>query len=133
MRRDVEKIADRFAALIERAEARGHVLPTLTLRLGDPASFPKPRDCAYMMFDSDTKALTLVVAPKMADLPTANVDGLLAHEFGHAVLMAAGEDHSERDADRVARKLFGTRVHYDARDVQTTARGTSPRPKRLPR
>lgn len=77
--------------------------------------------------------LTIVYAPKCETTSTARIDGLLMHELGHAIALAEGwDDHTERDADALARAAFGRRVHYDAGDVQTTGRGRKLRPRHLP-
>lgn len=58
--------------------------------------------------------------------------GVLSHELGHIALLFRGnEDHTERDADAEAERLFGKRINYDIEDVQTVGRGVHPRPKRL--
>jgi hypothetical protein len=78
--------------------------------------------------------IRIVVAPKFLDAPRHRQEALIAHELGHATLMLLNRmQHTERDADTVAEALFGVRISYDAEDVQTTGRGTRPRPNHLPK
>ena len=105
----------------------------IALRTGRSAEFPKRRNYAYCRLDPDG-SITIVVAPKIHHAPRPRVDGLLAHEFGHAALFIAGRlHHSEREADAAAEALFGVRIGYDADEVQTTAGGVRPRPAHLDR
>jgi hypothetical protein len=56
----------------------------------------------------------------------------LLHELAHVHLLQLGiEDHTEREADEVAKTLWGITIRYDAEDVQTIGPGTSPRPAHL--
>ncbi len=83
-----------------------------------------------------TKA-TIYVAPEIAKLPKTQLDGVLMHEFGHAALeMTTGHgagsyDAKERRADKMAEKLFGTKICYTAKGIETTGKGTRPRPAGL--
>jgi hypothetical protein len=129
--RDLDLLRQRFDAVVALAAQRGYSLPGLTLQLGEASDFPNARDFAYTQRDA-SGTLAIVVAPKMARATAARIEGLLMHEFGHVVLMAAGEEHSERDADRAARALFGKTIRYHGM-VQTTGPGVTPRPKSLPR
>lgn len=124
-------LTDRFQRLQDVASNNGVSLPAVTLRVGRSAEFPKKRNYAYCMQMRDGQ-LTIVCAPKMRRAPPHRVDALLAHELGHAILLDAGRpDHSEREADAVAERVFGVRISYDKDDVQTLRRGVRPRPARL--
>lgn len=85
----------------------------------------------------------IAFAAKTERLPEANILGLMAHEFGHAldnrygkklpgmlgVRLPAG---AELRADAIAKAAFGKTIRYDAHDVQCIGcRGTAPRPRRL--
>lgn len=97
--------------------------------MGEPSEFPALRDHAYCI---DTKPPTIVYAPKLARASEERIEGVLRHEFGHALAFHVfTPDHAERDADIVAALVFGTPIRYDADDVQTTGEGVSPRPARL--
>jgi hypothetical protein len=76
----------------------------------------------------------VIVAPKIEDEPDDVIHALLRHELAHGILLFHGhEDHSERDADELAEAIWGDRLNYDARHVQTLAPGTWPRPGHLHR
>lgn len=76
----------------------------------------------------------VIVAPKIEDEPDDVIDALLRHELAHAVMLFQQHpDHSERAADALAEVLWGERICYDHRDVQTLAPGKHPRPAHLPR
>lgn len=69
------------------------------------------------------------VAGRLEDQPAGNIEGVLAHELGHAMLFTLGRPrHEEREADAVAEHWLGVRIGYDADGVQTTAGGERPRP-----
>ena len=109
--------------------------PGLRCRLsrGDPADFPKPRNFAMCGLVGPRDA-NVIVAPKIEDEPDEVIDALLRHELAHAILLYCGhDDHSERDADELAEAVWGDRIHYDHRDVQTLAPGKWPRPGHLHR
>jgi hypothetical protein len=61
----------------------------------------------------------------------ARVRGLLRHELAHAADRSWTRKGREQRADDIAERVTGQRVYYDHEDVQTTRRGTYPRPKRL--
>ena len=72
------------------------------------------------------------IAPRMLYASHARIRGVLAHEFGHVALLAEGhEEHTERDADRLAERVFGVQISYDEDDIQTTGPGMRPRPAYL--
>lgn len=117
--------------------ARSHY-PSLevSLRIGDAAEFPLPRDHAYCEVVSRSPIRCRVtVAPKLKRAPKHRQEGVLRHEIGHAVLLTfTSGDHTERQCDEMAEHLFGAPIRYDAEDVQTTRRdGVTPRPARLPK
>ncbi len=84
------------------------------------------RDLAYAEPEGDT----VVVLARLADLPAANIAGLLRHELGHLAdtvpyRLNAGR---EQAADDIAEAVTGERIYYDKRAVQTLSRGEWPRP-----
>jgi hypothetical protein len=63
----------------------------------------------------------VAVAPKIAHADEGRLEALLCHELAHAILLHLGDDeHTERDADECAERVFRIRIYYDADDVQTT-------------
>ena len=101
----------------------------VVIRMGEPSEFPARRDHAYCI---DVKPPAIVYAPKLERADAERIEGVLRHEFGHALaFFVVTPDHSERDADTVAALVFGAPIRYDADDVQTTGEGVTPRPKRL--
>lgn len=103
-----------------------------TLRVGKMRQFPKPRDFAHCRMDGPP--WIIVVRPDFVTQPRSRQLGLLAHELAHAALMQLGDfDHSEREADRAARQLFGHPINYDYDDVQRWGGKRRSRPRYLPK
>jgi hypothetical protein len=129
----MKKLTETFDRLHARTcRAVGEYVPVL-LALGPDEDFPQPRNMAYTMRDGDTKGLTVVVSRKLCGCPEHNIEGVLAHEFGHVVLMHMGKvKHPEREADMVAERMFGKPIFYDHSTVQSTHAGARPRPRHLP-
>jgi hypothetical protein len=98
------------------------------------------RQFGYCM---DGDPIRIAFAAKTDDLPEANIRGLMAHEFGHALDYRYGEklgkmlgqrlpEGVERRADSIAKAVFGRTIKYDGRDIQCVAcQGKSVRPRRL--
>lgn len=93
---------------------------------------------------TETRPIRIAFASKIETMPQANIDGLMAHEFGHALDHRYGKrelermlkcrlpDGVERRADAIAEAVFGRIVKYDGADVQcVSCSGASPRPRRL--
>lgn len=89
-------------------------------------------------------AFKIAFASKIERLAQKNIDGLVAHEFGHALDFRYGRrrlEHelgvrlpngTERRADAIAEAVFGHAIKYDNKLVQCVrCRGRSPRPRRL--
>lgn len=104
----------------------------IDLAAGHPSQFPADRDFAYTT--DATRPLRIVFAPKLEEQPLSRIEGVILHELGHAYRMLRGDNtHAERTADRVAERLFGVDIRYDAARVQTTGRGRyRRRPASLP-
>lgn len=125
-------VPDRVRRVFRRLRRRCSYPPGVRLRIGDPAEFSAPRSFAYCA-ERPGAAPEIVFAPKIAGQPQQRVTALMAHELAHAILLARGIDHSERDCDAVARAVFGVPIRYDTDDVQTTGPGRRRRPRYLPR
>jgi hypothetical protein len=113
---------------------RGHFAPKFRARLkmGKASEFPERRNMAYCMTKAGCPEMIIVVAPKMENAPIDNIEGVLAHEFGHAILFHCGHwNHTEREADQAAEALFGAIIRYDNHLIQSTTRGIAPRPAHL--
>ena len=101
-------------------------------RVGRATEFPKARDFAYCTDERGMPPI-IVTAPKLERQKLERIAGVLSHECGHAVLLAAGqEDHAETDADRVGSRRTGVAVKYDRQSVETAGPGTR-RPGWLPK
>jgi hypothetical protein len=119
------------AETIRHALLGAHVV----VREGRRSDFPAARDHARTIYDTrKPRELVIEVAPRMMRTSRRRIEGVLMHEIGHAWWLVRGEvDHSERDADAAARKVFGRTIRYDRTlSVQTTGPGVSPRPRGLP-
>ncbi len=98
------------------------------------------RQFGYCM---DGKPIRIAFAAKTEGLPVANIRGLVAHEFGHALDYRYGKDLGrmlgrrlpegvERRADAIAKAVFGNTIKYDERDIQCVrCEGAEKRPRRL--
>lgn len=109
-----------FFALFEKRRKQAlAVQPDLrvTLTIGAAKDFPKVRDYAYSAWDGQTAAI--VFAPKTLRAPLARQDALIRHELSHALMQTAELEHSERECDALAEKVFGDHLYYDAACIQT--------------
>lgn len=108
-------------------QLRAYVPFEVTLHQGKASEFPETRNMAYC-----TSELRIYCAPKMDHARIDQIQGVLMHEFGHALAFACGHDHhGERDADEIAETLFGCRIYYDDDLIQSTRSGARPRPRHL--
>lgn len=86
----------------------------------------------------------IAFAAKIEQMPDEYIDGLMAHEFGHAIDHRYGRkalearfgkrlpDSVERRADKIAEYVFGRPIEYGQLDVQCVECGGKPRrPKKL--
>ena len=143
---------DRFSALVSRRwnEACSEVgicpksIP-FEVELGPYPHFETPRGYA-VAFNNGDGTYKIRFAHKTLDAPQDRVDGLLRHEIGHVldyIVPAKQLDRwgrsrgvplastPERRADDIARAVWGDPIRYDVELVQSTRRGTFPRPKHL--
>ena len=103
---------------------------SLILREGASKEFPLLRDFAYTYQDGND--YIIVVAPKLDRQSKKRQEGIILHELAHIVLLSRGHpNHSEREADSLVREEWGIPIAYDSQDVQTTGKGTYPRPSHL--
>jgi hypothetical protein len=91
----------------------------------------------------DGDPIVIAFARKIEKLPLANIRGLMAHEFGHAIDFRYGKKLTpmlgvrlpagiERRADTIAKAVFGQAIEYDEKLIQCIAcGGQSPRPRKL--
>lgn len=132
LRATVRRMTSPVQTAFRRLRARAlEVYPAfdIVIRMGEPSEFPARRDYAYCI---DVKPPAIVYAPKLERADAARIEGVIRHEFGHALAFHVyTPDHSERDADTVAAFVLGALIRYDADDVQTTGEGVTPRPRRL--
>jgi len=132
VRRVTPEITHVFLRLHARASDMAGPYFCVDLAVGHPDEFPKRRNMAYCYRDDDSGDMTIVVAPKLVDGRIDRIEGVLRHEFGHALLFFWGyPEHGERDADNLAENVFGGPIYYDRETVQTIRSGTRPRPAHL--
>jgi len=113
------------------------------LLIGHSADYPHPRNCAMCAW-LDTpqgRQIDIFVAPKVLKMDLGRQEGLLRHEFGHAVefylqdrlpeVLPGLPKGIERRADQIAERIYGDPIYYDADLIQTISGGTRPRPRHL--
>lgn len=113
-----------------------HVLKNVRLRVGPSAHFPTARSFGYCTSPDNPRREppVITVAPDFAKQDVDRQEAILRHELAHAVAIVLDvPEHSEVDADRLAQRLFGSRIYYDSDDVQTIRKTHQPtRPAHLP-
>lgn len=129
-----------FDALTEQFPDFGDLELHQDEKAGSDNGHGSERQFGYCM---DGKPIRIAFAAKTEDLPVANIRGLMAHEFGHALDYRYGDKLGkmlgqrlpagvERRADAIAKAVFGRTIKYDSRDIQCVAcQGKSVRPRRL--
>jgi hypothetical protein len=129
-----------FDALLEQFPNFGDLELHHDEKAGGDNGHGSERQFGYCM---DGKPIRIAFAAKTEDLPVANIRGLMAHEFGHALDYRYGRklggmlgvrlpDGVERRADAIAKAVFGRTIKYDQDLIQCVdCRGTAPRPRRL--
>lgn len=93
---------------------------------------------------ADDDPVSICLAPRLEAQEIHRIDGVIRHEFGHAIdfLYALPTIERrlgvslqglrpERRADEIAGALWGRRILYDADDVQSTRHGRPFRPPHL--
>lgn len=128
---------DFFRLVKARLQAVQEAIPGIQVDIGfgPPGDYPNERDFAYSAWDG--KKATIRFSQKVLYVPTATQDALIRHELSHAMLQNASLDHSERECDAVAERIFGDLIYYDSNDVQTLDAhrpgAKRPRPTHLPK
>jgi hypothetical protein len=119
-----------FARLRAAVAARYPAAQDVTLRLHKRHFLrsPKARDLAW--YDPTDRTVNLLHSALRG--PAGRVEGLIAHELGHAADPVPEANYAERRADAMAKKALGVPVRYDKDDVQNLRQGRTPRPARLP-
>ena len=129
-----------FDALVEQFPDFGDLELHHDEKAGGDNGHGSERQFGYCM---DGNPIRVAFAAKTEDLPVANIRGLMAHEFGHALDYRYGDELGkmlgqrlpagvERRADAIAKSVFGRTIKYDDRDIQCVAcQGKSVRPRRL--
>lgn len=129
-----------FDALVEQFPDFGDLELHHDEKAGGDNGHGSERQFGYCM---DGSPIRVAFAAKTEDLPVANIRGLMAHEFGHALDYRYGNNLGkmlgqrlpagvERRADAIAKTVFGRTIKYDSKDVQCVAcQGKSVRPRRL--
>lgn len=130
-----------------RAKVPGLEHATITYDIGDSPLFNSPRRYASTTGDGGNTC-HVRFPPRIVDLPADQVDAVIRHELGHVVdfivpymeleewAQAQGchdlPSTPERKADVLAELIWGQRIYYDERLVQTfNPTGISPRPEHL--
>lgn len=117
---------DRFARVFPNV---AHATLMVSPRACSPASRCVWRDFAWAFPDHGEVHLS----HRVLSLPVENQIGLIRHELGHLADGHIAEPWAEQRADDLAERATGERIFYDARDLQTIARGQYPRPMHLHR
>ena len=101
------------------------------IREGLENEFPKDRDYAYTYMNDDGEYV-IVFSKKMYRARIPTIKAIMRHEMAHALHFLNGHDeHSEQDTDNLAEQIWGDRIYYDEKDIQTLEKGKYPRPKHL--
>jgi hypothetical protein len=143
-RRSMRKVHDSFDRHFDVAERMFPDLGTVELHedelAGSDNGAGSERQFGYC---ADERPIRIAFAPKTEALPKQYIDGLMAHEFGHAIDFRYGRKHLEglwgrlpdsveRRADSIARHVFGRRIEYGQHDIQCIGcGGKKARPRRL--
>jgi hypothetical protein len=106
-----------------------------TFDFGESSHFEAERGFAVMRYDGTNFHLRF--STKLLDQSLDRIDGILRHEIGHIVDFSAIElppglpTTPERRADAIAELIWGQTIYYDADEVQSLEKGSSPRPQHL--
>jgi len=111
----------RFARTFPRVADVGLGITSAKYSPGSPRTF---RDLAWC----EPAGNMIWFVQRALRLSRAQLVGLLRHELGHCADVRVNRRGSERQADRIAERVAGVPVRYDARDVQTVGRGIRVRP-----
>jgi len=137
----IPRVTAVFDRLFDAVEQAFPDLGEISLHHDEAAARGGARQFAFCKKGSNDE-LVIAFALRAEALPEANLEGLLAHEFGHAVdfrytpseleaRLGPLPKTPEARADAIAQHLLGGPVRYDDYDVQTSGPGVEPRPKHL--
>ena len=115
--------------------------PQMSMEMGGSDHFNAPRGYATTLVIGGDR-FHLRVAEKFLSADLDRQDAILRHEIGHIVDFSVPSatllewcpgisTTPERRADEIAAWLWGSRINYDAEDIQTLRDGVHPRPERL--
>lgn len=143
-RRSMPKVHRSFDRHFDEAENMFPDIGTIELHEDDAAGSDNGAGSERQFgYCADENPIRIAFAPKTEKLPQAYVDGLMAHEFGHAIEFRYGVPHLEdlwgklpksieRRADRIAWHVFGVPIQYGKGDIQCIGcGGKATRPRRL--
>jgi hypothetical protein len=142
--RSMPKVRAAFDECFDIVEERLPGVGTIELHVDERAGADNGRGSERQFgYCKDGENIVIAFAAKTEKLPVANIRGLMAHEFGHALDYVYGKklggllgvrlpEGVERRADAIAKAVFGETIKYDSKDIQCVAcDGVSPRPRRL--
>lgn len=136
-------LTQRWAETQERVAPMGPV--RLTWDIGNYEHFDTPRGFA-VTFNWGKPHCHLRFARKLLRAQPDRIDGIVQHELGHVVDLTTPKatldrwalsqgiqlpSTEERRADALAQAIWGKPIRYDDDLVQSTHRGTFPRPVHL--
>ena len=98
-------------------------------------NFPEERNFAMCSSKDENGCSKILVSSKILNEDRNTVKALLMHELAHAAFFCANcTEHTESATDQLAEVIFGYKIYYDDRDVQTIkVTNKSVRPNYLPR
>ncbi len=121
----VQRALPWFHAELQRDDAAGRCEPAQR-RNGSPC-----RQFGWCEYNEGVIP-RISVAGRLAAQPQGVIEGIIAHELGHAILFELDcAHHTERKADQAAELWLQLRLSYTPDDVQTTGPGQRPRPPHL--
>ena len=109
-----------FSKLFDKAANK---FPDLKVNLiwGEDKLFPEERNFAICSSKDKDGISHIMISKKILDENIGTVCGLLMHELAHAILFNINEkNHTELATDNLAKSVFGVKIYYDEREVQTT-------------
>ena len=92
-------------------------LPIHAIVASHNGEFPAKRNFAYCSWNGSQ--VKIVFSPKILRAAKARADALIRHELAHALMMSRDQEHTERETDSLAEKVWGEPIYYDKDDVQT--------------
>jgi hypothetical protein len=143
------KLSERVRQRVAEADAALQVQLPVTWEVGDGyAHFETPRGFGVTFQKVKHGPCHVLLATKLARAPSHRQDGIIRHELGHVIDLTVNprhldhwckargvrlppRRHGEVRADSIAEAVWQAPIFYDEDTVQSTLRGTRPRPKHL--